>query len=379
MDKRLGMVATKWKDSRILQTISTVMKSGADVVARRVGSTVINVSCPNDIIEYQKHMGGVDKGDQHRTMGAGFANVSHFKKWYKKAFMGLADFSLLQAFSAWNLSVDEMKEKNRGGEVKREKLIKWQFYAAAAEEFMTYIDQDEVTRATMTFDTANEHQPRAIPKDFWKKHPHCIICSMEEAVKNKVICLAKKKRGRRMFAKRRGHLALCSCLECLISAHTTPQEGTKIGALPYFKGMSCFQIAHSIEAKDLFTVIERKDYKYLRAKPTHFICEDLKEQYDMEPTLLQTSASSAGQKRGRPSKPNKQHNADLSSVSSSDDSQSTTTDASVTLQEGIAYQIRTRQQTEKAMQRKPVQRPKKRARKAVIDRTRRSSRLRNKK
>ena len=78
-------------------------------------------------------------------------------------------------------------------------------------------------------------------------------------------------------------------------------------------------------------------------------------------------------------KPNKQHNADLSSVSSSDDSQSTTTDASVTLQEGIAYQIRTRQQTEKAMQRKPVQRPKKRARKAVIDRTRRSSRLRNKK
>ena len=105
------MVATRWKDSRILQTISTVMKSGADVVARRVGSTVINVSCPNDIIEYQKHMGGVDKGNQHRVMGAGFANVFHFKKWYKKAFMGLADFSFLQAFSALNLSVDEMKGK----------------------------------------------------------------------------------------------------------------------------------------------------------------------------------------------------------------------------------------------------------------------------
>ena len=98
VDKRLGMVATRWKDSKILQTVSTVMMSGVDEVARRVGSTIIKVSCPNDIIKYQKHMGGVDKGDQHRVMGAGFANVAHFKKWYKKAFMGLADFSFLQAF-----------------------------------------------------------------------------------------------------------------------------------------------------------------------------------------------------------------------------------------------------------------------------------------
>ena len=79
-----------------------------------------------------------------------------------------------------------------------------------------------------------------------------------------------------MFAKRKGNLALCSCADCLISAHTVPQEGTKISALPYFKGMSCFQIAHSIEATDLFTVIERKGYKYLRAKPRHFICDDLR-------------------------------------------------------------------------------------------------------
>jgi hypothetical protein len=109
---------------------------------------------------------------------------------------------------------------------------------------------------------------------------------MEEAVKNKVFCLAKKKRGRRMFAKRRGHLAICSYPDCLISAHTTSQEGTKIGAIPCFKGMSCFQIAHSMEANDLFTVIERKNYKYLRAKPKYFICDDLKEQYEREPAIL---------------------------------------------------------------------------------------------
>ena len=81
VDKRLGMVATRWKDSKMLQVFSTVMKKGVDDVQRRTGSKLINVKCPNDIIMYQKNIGGVDRGDQHRVMGAGFANVSHFKKW----------------------------------------------------------------------------------------------------------------------------------------------------------------------------------------------------------------------------------------------------------------------------------------------------------
>ena len=88
-------------------------------------------------------MDGVDMGDQHRVMGAGFANVAHFKKWYKKVFMGLSDFSFLQAYSAWNLSVEEMMVNSRGGEIKRKRLVKWQFYAVAAEEMMTYVDKDE--------------------------------------------------------------------------------------------------------------------------------------------------------------------------------------------------------------------------------------------
>ena len=49
-------------------------------------------------------MGGVDPGDQHRVVGTGFENVVHFKKWYKKVFLAIADFSLLQSFTAWNLS-----------------------------------------------------------------------------------------------------------------------------------------------------------------------------------------------------------------------------------------------------------------------------------
>ena len=59
-------------------------------------------------------MGGGDRGDQHQVIGAGFANVAHFKKWFKKAFFGIADFCLLQAFTAWNLSVDQITKNRRG-------------------------------------------------------------------------------------------------------------------------------------------------------------------------------------------------------------------------------------------------------------------------
>ena len=103
-------------------------------------------------------MGGVDRGDQHRVMGAGFANVVHFKKWYKKAFLGIADFSMLQAFTAWNLSVDQMRTtQSRGGANRgRKKLLKWEFYAVAAEEMMNYVDEDEVERGPTFLEPTSE-------------------------------------------------------------------------------------------------------------------------------------------------------------------------------------------------------------------------------
>ena len=90
------------------------MKRGICTISRRVWLEIIEVTCPSDIVEYQTHMDGVDRGDQHRFMGAGFANVAHFKKWYKKVFMGIADFSFLQAYAVWNLSVAEMTTSARG-------------------------------------------------------------------------------------------------------------------------------------------------------------------------------------------------------------------------------------------------------------------------
>ena len=104
------------------------MKPGSQTITRRQGEKLIEVECPNDIVLYQKNMGGVDRGDQHRMVGEGFANVAHFKKWYKKTFLVIADFCLLQAFTAWNLSVYQLQQNRRGNaNFKRKKLSNGNF------------------------------------------------------------------------------------------------------------------------------------------------------------------------------------------------------------------------------------------------------------
>ena len=59
VDKRLGMVSTRWKDSNALQTISATMKTSMKIISRRVGASVVNVKCPSDVVQCHHDMGGV--------------------------------------------------------------------------------------------------------------------------------------------------------------------------------------------------------------------------------------------------------------------------------------------------------------------------------
>lgn len=93
------MFITRWKDSRVLEIMSTVMKQGSSIMHMMIGAVLINDTCPNNVIMYQK-MGGVDRGDQHCLIGAGFVDMSHVKTWYKKIYFGTCNFSLFYAFSA---------------------------------------------------------------------------------------------------------------------------------------------------------------------------------------------------------------------------------------------------------------------------------------
>ena len=132
-EKRLGVVITIWKDSKKLQVVSTTIINGVGEVTRRKGRYSTAVKNPKEIITYQQHMGGVYRGDQHRLIGAGFETVAHFKKWYKKAFFCLANFSFFQGFTACNLASNRPYRPRRGENLKFVELKKWEFYSIAYE------------------------------------------------------------------------------------------------------------------------------------------------------------------------------------------------------------------------------------------------------
>ena len=110
---------------------------------------------------------------------------------------------MLNAFAAWHLSVDQIQGTSRGGAPNkhRQRLVKWQFHAVAAEELMNYVDPDEEIARTIQQNQAyTDHQACFIPKDFREKEPHCIICSMEESIWRKVI--EKNNRKGRSYSRR---------------------------------------------------------------------------------------------------------------------------------------------------------------------------------
>ena len=127
-------------------------------------------------------MGGVDHRDQHSLMGAGFKNVAHFGKWYKKAFLGLTDFSLLQVFMAWNLAVNSPERPIRGGQPKIRDMKKWEFYSIDSEEMVTYLYKEENQNFERVQTETPMHTPTPVTNSYHTKIPIYIIYSMEEVV-----------------------------------------------------------------------------------------------------------------------------------------------------------------------------------------------------
>jgi len=107
---RCGLAAIQWKDTKIVNCIASYLDFEVGECHRQVGSEKKQFPCPGALQHYQKNMGGVDKADQMRTHFAGFASVSHFKKWYKKADMAVLDCMLLNGLILWNMVCDKVAD-----------------------------------------------------------------------------------------------------------------------------------------------------------------------------------------------------------------------------------------------------------------------------
>ena len=168
---------------------------------------------------------------------------------------------MLQVFAAWNLLIDSSDRKS--SDSRRKKIVKWEFYSVMAEEMMSYVDRYDDGDNDCTESNNKKlqkymdcHYPKSyvqFDKKIIVNRPVCMICSMEESVRANVLRLSYNKSRSCKFSRRVKHLGKCMCVNCDIVAHTCQPLEAKVGEIPGFEGLMCFEIAHTPECKGLFT------------------------------------------------------------------------------------------------------------------------------
>ena len=272
-DKVNKILCMTWMDTKQVRVVTTLGEEQVGKVHRRSGADRGEFPCPKAIIHYQKNMGAVDKGDQIRLLGGGFAAKSHFKKWYKKCFMGILDFMMLNAYIAWNLTVEETGHRRRGGVIwkrqarllQRRHLRRHEFYSILAQEMMEYedvrihglaagyeshhqVDKDTTTAVPRDLrdDAYGAHVPQSNQGTDWAGKRRCSVCAADRNFQGLLGVNVKK------YADLKREVSTCH--RCCLSAHAgLLQERKRIHRLPEFVGLTCFEILHSNLGKSIWS------------------------------------------------------------------------------------------------------------------------------
>ena len=237
-DRINNVVLCQWRDSKVVNCVSTLMDTTVEQVTRTRGPVATFVECPHVLVKCQQTMFGVDKGGQMRLHGGGFARKAHFQTWYKRSFMATLDFMLLNSLIAWNMSVEEATDLHRA------KFSRHDFYTWISEALLQCEDparrhQREPLSPNVIRDSASRNSQKHLPGPA-KKRSTCQVCRLEANVSN---------------TKEAKALASRNCVACLdpacrIVAHNHVPAGSsfKIHEL-LGPGQTCFDLAHSAKGR----------------------------------------------------------------------------------------------------------------------------------
>lgn len=164
----------KWKDKRDVYMLTTVHSCTMADTGRNDRKTGDKIMKPQCIIDYNKHMGGVDRNDQ---MAKYYGFARKVMKVWKKEFFFLLNTMVLQGYILYLKYTTD-----------RPKLSHYQFQLALVRELITSsrctellpkhhqrrssVDIEPVTRLTA------RHFPSYIPRTEKKEHPlrKCVVC-----------------------------------------------------------------------------------------------------------------------------------------------------------------------------------------------------------
>jgi len=106
-DPTQNMLKGQWHDSKVVNCVSTPMGTTIEQATRHRGPQASFLECPRILVKCQQTMFGVDKGDQMRLHGGGFARKAHFHKWHERSIMAIMAFMFLNGLIKWNMSAEE--------------------------------------------------------------------------------------------------------------------------------------------------------------------------------------------------------------------------------------------------------------------------------
>lgn len=289
VDKDNKILCCQWMDSKVVNVVSSILSLEISKVLRQVGNQKKEIPCPYVITKYQKNMIGVDKSDQMRAAGGGFALKAHYQKWYKRAYFAIFDMMALNALIAWNQSC-----KVRS--LRRSMVKRHEFLWYVAESMLTYTDTRQSAKVHPS--VSREESTIASSLDGHAvncKDPYarCAVCKLDYNIQSKA--LDSQQDAVAKAALRQSSKQLCTrlaiCTKCRITTHSTiPDKKRQIHQVEAFDGLTCFQIAHTKEGYQVWRrnlAKEESGEKNIRSynpQMTHPICNHLREHYGLHPT-----------------------------------------------------------------------------------------------
>ncbi|POM81866.1 Transposase [Phytophthora palmivora] len=105
------MLAVSCCDGNILTMVTNADASTTSTVIRRVGNESRQFRAPTCILEYNRHMQGVDRLDQLRTRFS-LADGHFYKRWHKKLALALVDMARTNAYLSRRMAIDASKDRD---------------------------------------------------------------------------------------------------------------------------------------------------------------------------------------------------------------------------------------------------------------------------
>jgi Transposase IS4 len=276
IDKTNNVLCVQWVDSKVVNCVSTVLTDAIGSVKRQRGKHKVDFTCPVAVIFYQLWMFGVDKGDQMRSHGGGFSRKAHFKKWYKRVYLGILDCMLANALVVWNdCAVNDAIRR-------RPTMKRWEFYQYCAQVMMNMKDRDAAIDPHLLCSPGKAAHVMTAPRNKDK----CVVCKLESG------------QGLAGKGKMEGfYKHVVKCTTCLMSCHNVvPKAPRLIHSMPEFKGMTCWQIMHSPIGHDLWKRQHESAKRRYEVQTSTVLYSRLRELYQKPKTI--TKKKSRGRDAG---------------------------------------------------------------------------------